>query len=180
MWGLCALSAGVSCTEIDTESEVLVRTYAVGVRQPNTISATDARIPSDEIVVGVSVGNTDRAYLIHAFEMPQDFHIKTALPSETQKLGRHVVNDLVDGVPITVTHCDDNCCSRVFTGDGNESLNLAVCGWRDGQMDLQLDGERFLQDAVDAPLEDYPFEITTWGSWKSDHPQTDIYIGTEG
>jgi len=174
-WVFFALTVASSCTK----SEITVQTYAVGVREPNTISATDARIPADKMVIGVSVGNTHRAYLIDAFRMPREFHIKTATAAETQELGRHIVNDLINGVPISVTHCDDSSCSRVFAGDGNESLDLAVGGWRDGQMDLLLSRECFLQNATDTPLEDYPFEIATWGRWKSDHPETDIYIGPD-
>lgn len=173
-WVLLSLIPIAACTK----SDIIVKTYAVGVREPDTISAADARIPADKMVIGVSVGNTHRAYLIEAFEMPRDFHIKTATSSETQKLGRHVVNDLVDGVPISVTYCDDTSCCRVFTGDGDESLDLAVSGWREEQMELLLSRERFLHSDADAPLEDYPFEITTWGHWKSDHPETDVYVGS--
>jgi len=173
-WVLLTLILAASCTK----SEITVQTYAVGVREPKTVPATESRIPDDKLVIGISAGNTHRAYLIDAFKMPREFHIRTATATETQKLGRHVVNDLVDGVPVSVTHCDDSSCTRVFASDGDESLDLAVGGWRDGQMDLLLSRERFLHNAADAPLEDYPFEITTWGRWKSDHPETEIYVGS--
>jgi len=174
-WILYSLVVAAGCTKPD----VAVNIYAVGVREPNAVSAGDARIPDDSKVIGVSVGSVHRAYLIEAFTMPQEFHVDTATPDEIRTLGRHVVNDLISGVPISVTHCDDTSCSRVFVGDGSESLDVAVVGWRDGEMELQLLREFFLQDDTVTPLQDHPFQITSWGRWKSDHPDTDIYVGRD-
>lgn len=176
MWGLFVLTVAVGCTR--SAAVQVGEVYAVGVREPNAIPATDAKISDDRLVIGVSVGNRHRAYLLRSFAMPEEFDIETATAAEAQELKRHIVNDLIDGVPITVSHCDDNFFTRVFVGDGDESLRLAVCGRRDGEMDLDLDGERFLQNATDAPLKTHPFRIIEWGRWRTEHPETDIYVGT--
>ena len=109
--------------------------------------------------------------------MPRGFRYDTATPSQLARFGNHVVNDLIDRVPITVTHCEINSCTRVFSGKTSESLDVAVGGVRDGGMELVLDHERFLQHAPESPLADYPFEVMTWERWRFLHPGSDIYVG---
>jgi hypothetical protein len=99
----------------------------------------------------------------------------------------HVVNDCIDGVPVTVTYCDRTDCARVFTGEGNEALDVWTAGYMDGLM-LRYNGRFFLQNtgrpvAADGPapevLPSLPHTRSTWKQWHSAHPDTDIY-GTLG
>jgi hypothetical protein len=135
-------------------------------------------VPDDAVVIGVEVGSVARAYVVQAFE------VRNLRPADAQQdpevakvLGRHVVNDVIDGTAISVTHCDRNRCTRVLTdADSAEALEIGVGGWDDGML-LLIDGERVPQAAQDVPFEDVPFEVTTWEQWREEHPHTDVYIG---
>ena len=182
-WGyiLLVLTTATGCAsspEVPIEGLDDVPAYAVGIREPATMSAADADIPPEKSVIGVCVDNQCRAYLIESFTMQPGHEITLgANDASMQALGRHVVNDLIGEMPISVTYCDSSQCARVFTAEDDESLDLAVGGYHEGEMQLLLLGKRFSQLAADAPLKDYPFEITTWEKWKARHPATDIYVG---
>ena len=140
--------------------------------EPPVKSARDADIPGDSDVIGVSVGGRYRAYLVAAFfNAPQ-----------------HVVNDMVGGKPVTITHCDRKSCTRVFTGlQATRPLDIRVGGWietdSDGSMLLRVGSCLYRQDtgasvSGDAafPYSPVEFERTTWQDWKAKHGETDIYV----
>jgi hypothetical protein len=166
----------LSCTK-KTPDFPTIEVYALGVREPKTISIEDANIPDHKTVIGVRVGTKSRAYLVDALKPNGLLYRPDVRTDQSKEYGKHVVNDLVGGRPITVTHCDINGCSRVFVGEGTDALDIAVAGAEDGQMQLSLLREKFPQNSVKAPLADYPFEVATWEEWKSSNPETDIYIG---
>jgi hypothetical protein len=168
------------CTETNLKGPDSFQTYVIGIREPETFSATEIAISDDAMVIGVSIGNRHRAYVVEALSPPFGFDIRTADNDQIQKvLARHVVNDLIDDVPVSVTYCDMNKCIRVFGGNGNSSLDLAISGRKDKKMELMLYRKQFLQDASNAPLKDIPFEHTTWREWRFKHPDTDVYGGTK-
>ena len=136
-----------------------------GVRDP-IIHSADIRLPDENAeVVGVVVNGHPRAYVLQ---------IMSFAPT------RHVVNDLIEGVPVTATYC--NLCDRVrvFTKPGSEEpLDVGLdSALRQGKMLLVVDRREYLHDAEDVPLEDLEFERASWNSWKTVHPDTDIYVGT--
>src|SRR5439155_127862 len=46
----------------------------------------------------------------------------------------HVVNDMLGGVPVTITYCDQTDCLRVFTDPvGKQPLDMGVGGWVDDE-----------------------------------------------
>jgi hypothetical protein len=127
-------------------------------------------------VIGVSAAGRHRAYVLQALLRPDS----------------HVVNDLLDNVPFTVTYCDLSDCVRVFTApQRGRPLDIAV-GGSDAQqakkMLLRIGSTRYWQD-TGLPLKDnasapFPyvkthFERTTWGKWRKAHPDTDVYVGKE-
>jgi len=174
-----AVTLLIGCTNSD-DSKVpnIKRYYAPGVREPETVAAGQVVLQGDEMVIGVSVGNRHRAYLVAALVPPSEFLERFGYSKSGQVLlGRHVVNDLIAAVPITVTHCDVDGCMRVFTAGGTASLDLAINGQIDGHMELILYRDRFLQSAENTPLDDFPFVHVTWNEWKADHPDTDLYSG---
>jgi len=141
-----------------------------GKMRPATVPAADAKLPDDELVIGVVAHGKARAYRRDAFA----------------GLTNHVVNDMLGETPITVTHCDRNGCSRVFTGDGNEPLNFKTGGFTD-QMLLYVDGIFYEQDTgrkmhdpdgTVLPYQRFDFEETTWAKWRAAHPDTDVYLGS--
>ena len=149
-----------------------------GVARPQVVPGDQAPVPDRAVVIGVNVGSVARAYVVKAFEVRDLDPAKAARDPEAAKvLGRHVVNDVVDGTPISVTHCDRNRCTRVLTdSDAADALDIGVGGWEDGML-LLIDGERVSQAAEEVPYEDVPFEVTTWKQWREEHPHTDVYVG---
>ncbi len=128
--------------------------------QPPTVSADRAMLPDEEPVLGLLVNGTARAYRVKAFA----------------GMTNHVVNDLIESTPVTVTHCDRDGCSRIFTGPGTEPLDIMTTGFNEGLL-LSVDGQIFRQSDGDGPnLRSLPFEKTTWKAWRNAHPATDVYV----
>ena len=88
----------------------------------------------------------------------------------------HVINDVVGQVPVTVSYCNRTDCVRVFTtgDDSHQPLDVGVGGFADGKMLLHLAHRNFRQDSREIPLPSLEFERTTWKSWKTAHPDTDV------
>ena len=147
----------VSLADVDYSLE------ADGVRNPVMVPPR-ARLPENMPVVGVSINGRSRAYAIWA------------LASDPTQ---HVVNDVIEGAPVTITYCDLNDCARVFTkADGSgAALDVKVGGLQKGKMVLIVGGRKFLQEAEDVPLDEVPFEHTTWKDWKAHHADSEVYIG---
>ena len=145
-----------------------------GVQQPTTLSASQAApLDEEEAVVGICAGGRCRAYMVRAVSMG---------PSA------HIINDLLGGVPVSVTYCNIHSCTRVFTGEaGGEALDLRQGGLTPGSMVLRSNGHRYRQDSgvpLDEespafPYRDYPGATTTWGAWQKAHPDTDLYVGAD-
>lgn len=141
-----------------------------GVRQPPTVPAAAARLGDGEQVVGVVAGGKARAYAVRALK---------------GKVYNHVVNDLVGGVPVTVTYSDLGSPVQLFTGGGREPLDVRIAGVRDGQMALKVENQFYSQQTgqpLDPGLpghisfEPMKFERTTWKKWREAHPDTDVYL----
>jgi hypothetical protein len=142
-----------------------------GIDRPPTRTAAESGLPDDAVVIGVSSAGKDRAYLVTAFSGPT----------------RHVVNDLVGGVPVSVTHCDRTDCTRVFTDpDLDVPLPLATGGLIRDHLLLRTREGFYYQETGEStipgndkgfPFEDHPFVRTTWKAWREKHPDTDVYVG---
>ncbi|MDR3634500.1 MAG: DUF3179 domain-containing (seleno)protein [Isosphaeraceae bacterium] len=144
-----------------------------GVTHPAISKAEDSRLAGGEEVIGVAVAGRARAYRLSALA----------------HRSRHVVNDVVDGTPVSVTYCDLSDCVRVYTTPTqNGPLDVQVAGLYGGQgMVVRLEGEYFLQTsgapvnpgAVGArlPYDTLPATRTTWDEWRRLHPESDVYVG---
>jgi hypothetical protein len=118
--------------------------------------ADRVNLPDHEQIIGVLIDGKARAYQVRAM-------------SGGPKV--HVVNDKVGAAPLTVTHCDRLNCTRVFTGPGDDPLDITRGGWnneikemmlRSGEgVYLQKSGEPVRADQP-FPYKDHPFEVTTW------------------
>lgn len=143
-----------------------------GIRDPRIAPATQIELADDEPVVGVSVGGRHRAYCLAALSPMQC----------------HVVNDCIDGTPVTVTFCDRTDCARVFTGPGHNPLDVWTAGYMNGLM-LRYRGQFFLQatarpvaataDAAEA-LPTLASVRTTWKDWRLTHPDTQVVGADSG
>lgn len=141
-----------------------------GINKPLLKPSSEVQLSDDAMVIGVSHLGKSRAYPVRSLSGMLD----------------HVVNDVVtdkDGIdssPVTVTYCDMTKCARVFTGDpaeGMTHLGLGTLGLLDGGLALRWQGRQFKQNDQIEGLTDLPFELTTWGEWKSKHPETEVFAG---
>lgn len=146
-----------------------------GVIRPPAVPAERAELAGGEEVLGVVLGGKARAYRLRALADPT----------------RHVVNDVVDGVPVSVTYCDLTDCARAFTGPaGDRPLDVAQAGLFGHEMVLEVAGVRYLhrtgvpaERGVGIPPLPYPslaLKRTTWDEWRRLHPRGDVYLGGRG
>jgi hypothetical protein len=129
---------------------------------PEILLAEEVAVPDNAAVIGVSSGDYCRAYLVDAF---------------TESDSCQVVNDLLGPFPVTVTYCTRSKYCRVLTSRGSDLLSVSVAGHSDRGLELSVGGRRYAQSDPQLPLEDCSFQTTTWRDWKSQHPNTDIYLG---
>lgn len=138
---------------------------APGIQNPIFITAAEADLADERVVIGVVVSGEARAYLRDAFDGPT----------------RHVVNDLFGSTPVTITHCDRRCSTRVLTQllETQKPLNIRVGGWSydDAMLILIVNERKYTQTAADLPLADVPFSEVTWGEWRQEHPESLVYLG---
>lgn len=141
-----------------------LRVFIPGNSAPAILSRDAAEIDDDEMVAGISVKDRFRAYRLADMITP----------------ATHVVNDVIERIPISVTYCNIRNCVRAFTrhNESNEPLDVWVHGLMDGKMLLSLDGVEFLQEAEVVPVDRMDVEVTSWKAWKTAHPQTDVFAGT--
>jgi hypothetical protein len=148
------------------------------LRYPKILKGAAANLPDGLDVIGVAIGGKHRAYLVRALA----------------PVNGHVVNDMVDTTPVTITFCSRLGSAKVFTAKSRGApLSVSVAGWRKirpegGGLVLKANGKRYLQNsgkAVDSPgaagfpYPELPFTRTKWEVWKKAHPDTDLYLGNE-
>lgn len=156
--GLLSLKVSETGEQIPPDSPMMLP----GLIKPSTITAEEAPVDGGEQILGVSVDDAHRAYLLSSFNL----------------IGQKIVNDVVNRVPLTVTYCRVNQKGRVFTSDQRgENLELDLYAWEKGQLVFELNDKPFNMFDENPPLDDYAFILTTWGEWKTRHPNTDIYTG---
>ena len=131
-------------------------------------SKRDKYIVSGDLVVGVEIGGEERAYPLHVLNVHE------------------VINDTVGGVPITVYWNWPSGHVSVFNRTiENEPQNFGVSGLSgNGTMLLYIDsqqegGEQLWSIMKHASvsgdphtLEQIPHEVTSWGNWSEQHPNT--------
>src|SRR5262245_47867166 len=118
-----------------------------------------------DLVIGVTVAGHHRAYPVRGFWS-----------------GSHAVNDVIHGVPITVTYCGLSRCAAVFTGEGDRPLGVYSAGYMTVLL-LNVGGQVYRQDTLAPfgqgnadpfPFREHPYELMTWGAWRDAHPDTDV------
>jgi hypothetical protein len=143
-----------------------------GIIQPPTTRADEAQVGADEEIVGIVVNGRARAYRLKALLDPK----------------QHIINDLIDDLPLTVAHCDVSNCTRVYAGRrGEPPLDIAQAGLWNSDMIVKIKGFYYQHrngapsggdtDIPPLPCRAYPFLRMSWKQWKEQHPQTDIYVG---
>jgi hypothetical protein len=144
------------------------------VREPRVLSAAATWLADDADVIGVSAGGRHRAYLVNALR-PGD---------------RHVINDTLGDVPVTVCYCERSDCPVVLTGARGAGPPEVAFGGYVGDYDLGTmllrvgrwrhrldDGRPWEPDGPPLPFARGAFERLTWKAWRAAHPDTDVYVG---
>jgi Protein of unknown function (DUF3179) len=143
-----------------------------GLRSPPALPAPASKIADGDEVIGIVVNGKPRAYWLKALKYPP----------------WHIVNDVVDEIPVSVTFCDRTNCTRVYTDrQGSTPLDVNLGGLYGKEMVVKIGGVLYYQEsgkpfdrsqsATSLPYADHPWERTTWRDWKERHPETDIFIG---
>jgi Protein of unknown function (DUF3179) len=146
-----------------------------GLRNPSALPAAAAKIADADDVIGVVVNGKPRAYWLQALRYPP----------------WHIVNDVVVGVPVSVTFCDRTNCTRVYTDrQSSAPLDVNIGGLYGKEMVVKIGGLLYFQEsgkpfeagegAPSLPYADLPWERTTWKEWRQRHPETDVFIGIGG
>lgn len=140
-----------------------------GTSSPEFMAGSESRLKDDAEVIGVVVEGQARAYPI------------TRLSAMTS----HIVNDSLLGkdgnsIAFTVTYCDITDNARVLEPSLEQSdaaLDIGTLGLLDGGLALRWQDKQFKQmDAIEG-LKDMPFERRRWADWKSEFPDTLLYVG---
>ncbi len=160
--------------EPEPTSDEILMDYP-GVVLPEVVSRQDVQIEDDEVVIGVTVDDEHRAYLLMALVPISD----------------HVVNDVLADKPISVAYCEHQDCLRVYSDDNStEPLSLGTGGYlrtfqggtmllKHGKQRYRHDNQQLLKEPKSKlPYRTWPYERTTWGAWQRKHPDTTLYLGT--
>lgn len=152
----------------DAESRVGV----AGITSPILRRPFEAALDDSERVIGVELDGESRAYVVKAFKLSARGRLEDA--------GVQVVYDYLGRRPICVTHCDRSQATRVFTGDESPfdfspTFDVRVGEGEDGLV-LVVNGIRYPQLSPEIPLEEVKFVTTTWGRWRSAHPDSLVYL----
>ncbi len=158
-----------------------------GIINPKTDPADTDKVQPNEKVIGVVFQDQARAYLLSAMDHQE----------------RTVVNDVIQGIPVSVTYYPMDSVEnepqkriRVFTDPrGSKALMMGLAGTEEGKMMIFCGETQYLQMGSEIPvwhdanedgkkqkdemhvLEDIEFEVLTWNEWKKRYPETDIFRG---
>jgi hypothetical protein len=139
------------------------------IDKPVYIGAAEAKFLADgDLVLAVETGNGGRAYPTFILDLHE------------------IVNDVVDGEPVAITWCPLCGSGLGFkrTLDG-EAVEFGVSGMlRENDLVLydrkteslwqQITATSFAGPMRGRRLETHPLTVTTWGRWKSAHPDTEV------
>ncbi len=145
------------------------------IDDPTYVSADRADwLADDDLVIAIVVDGEARAYPLRILNVHE------------------IVNDEVNGNPLTVTYCPLCRSGLVFNRSVNGSvLSFGVSGkllnanlvMYDRQTETywsQLNGTAIVGPLTPARLEMYPNTITTWGEWRATHPDTRVLSRSTG
>ena len=117
-------------------------------------------------VVGVVAGDVAHAYVLRD------------TPDRTVLLLSTIVNDR----PVVISHNYERDITRVLTDpNSTELIKIYVGGWEyERDLVLMLENEdRFDQESLKIPLQDFPFQKTSLAEWVKLHPNTLVNFDEE-
>lgn len=150
-----------------TNSVMLAEKMFVQPAHKNLAAAPDNKIPSKDLVIGVTVEGESKAYPVEII----GYH--------------HQVRDSIAGKPVMVTYCTVCRTGRVYSPvvDG-QAENFRLVGMdhynamfedsRTGSWWRQVNGEAIVGDLKGKHLEEIPSQQMTLAAWMAMHPDTKI------
>ena len=125
---------------------------AEGILDPPLVTAAEARMPGDELVLGFA--NQGNPFAIRKSSL-------AAFSGHIQRFSN------VGGHSLTIVHCDLSNCTRTFDGIDND---FSIIGFHHGKNDMILDvsGERKPLQSIGTE----EFVEVSWDAWKKLHPGT--------
>ena len=162
-----------AATFVDAEYEQLRYPDAIApIYDPQFVPASEADLPEDELVIGLTINGDSRAYPAGIL------------------YNREMVNDTVGGVPTLITWCP--LCYTALAhrrSVGNDTLTFGNQGalykgamtWYDhgaGAIWSQPTGQAIAGPLAGVKLTLMPSQLTTWGQWRVAHPDTRVLATT--
>ena len=119
------------------------------------LSVDQTELPDDAEVIGIEVNGQSYAF-------PKRFMMG---------VGDHIASEVFDGLPVTVTYCNESECVRVFSNRQSSSrIELEQFGLINEGLAVKFQGKVYAQESSDIPLEDYDFTVVSWLEWKENNP----------
>jgi Protein of unknown function (DUF3179) len=168
---ICSLLGAGTVLAAQNPSTLSARTASrqLQTAKPVSVPAHQVTFLKDSnTVIGVSLNGSANAYWL------------------PMVISLHQIQDRLGGIPILVTWC--SLCNtglvfrpaadgRQFTFDvtGTNGMNLVLKDRQTGTSWQQATGEAFDGPLKGSRLPLLPFEITSWGKWKEEHPNTSAF-----
>lgn len=168
---LCAALGGAFVTNLILEKRSKPNYGLVGYDPTSNAMndvAAEMETPERRLVMVGEVELADDAEVISVVVDGRSF----AFPKKFMEgVGDHIASELLAGLPIAVTYCNETECVRVFTHDASlGKIELDQFGLVDGGLSVQLNGSVYAQESKKIPLDDYMFTLVSWAVWKESHP----------
>ena len=138
------------------------------IYEPRFVTAGDANLTGDELVIGLSINGDARAYPTGIL------------------FTRELVNDVVGNVPVLISWCprcyaalvhDRRTDGAVATFGNQGALYRGAMTWFDhetGSIWSQPLGKALAGDRAGETLSLLPSYLTTWAEWRNDQPDTRV------
>ena len=121
----------------------------------NFVTIDETELPDDAEVIGIEVNGQSYAF-------PKQY---------MSGVGDHIASEVFDGLPVTVTYCNESECVRVFSNRQSSSrIELEQFGLINEGLAVKFQGKVYAQESNDIPLEDYDFTVVSWLEWKAANP----------
>lgn len=139
-----------------------------GVDNPPMSTLESADLPDHTRVIGIEIKGSAACYVV------------SAMVDES----KHIINTVIKETPVSITYCPLVDCARVLTSPGETQPGSAApiklrLGGLDSQnqMVFKYGDVRYGQSSIKIPLADVPYESTTLGEWRRQHPNSKIFKG---
>ena len=133
------------------------------INDPKMLTAKTCELPDSTPIIGVKFKGVAKAFVLKELASPK----------------QHIVNFWLGKQPVSITHCDLDRCTRVFTWDQQKLIPLNTAGLsKNLKMVMLLENHAYLQRETNLPLNELSFREMTWGQWKAENPQSQVFVGT--